>query len=167
MKYTIVEENDLKFVGFRVFSKEGNYAVDIPKTVVTLAKRIDEIQNKKNGSVQCGLFVPDLEDEEADEKSGYYVAVEVEKVESVPEGMVSLSIPKQNYAVSSYTGPVENLMDVYENYNEQLLNDGLVRIPKSWHIEKYGEESTFFEEIKRTHTINGSQPIEVKLCVPV
>ena len=55
MQYTIVKEDDLKFVGIRVFSKEENYAFDIPKAVISLAKRINEIPKKKNESVQYGL----------------------------------------------------------------------------------------------------------------
>jgi len=49
-----------------------------------------------------------------EEEDGYWVCVEVHEIKDVPDGMVSLEVPRQKYAVISHNGTKHEIRNTYE-----------------------------------------------------
>jgi len=128
----VVELNGKKLVGLRVVCSGDEYAFEIPKAAVKLKERLNEINDVLSPARLVGAFVVGDFSEEED---GYWVCVEVNKVNHVPEGMVSIEIPAQRYAVVRHTGSHAEIGNTYEDLHKWIANHNFERIHRAWHLE--------------------------------
>lgn len=77
------------------------------------------------------FFVEDLTEEE----DGYWVCVEVNDITAVPDGMVSVVVPKQKYAVQRHKGPNYEVRNTYEELHNRIKENKHERLLRSWHLE--------------------------------
>ena len=52
--------------------------------------------------------------ETSNEDDGYWVYYEVESLEDIPDGMVSLTVPKEKYAVHHFKGHSSEIFNIYD-----------------------------------------------------
>ncbi|WP_353049464.1 GyrI-like domain-containing protein [Paenibacillus sp. ISL-20] len=90
---------------------------EIPKASVELKERLHEIRDVVKPARLVGAFIVEDVTEEED---GYWVCVEVNDMKQVPEGMVSLVIPKQKYAVQRHQGPNYEIRNTYEKLHHWI-----------------------------------------------
>lgn len=130
----IKELGEIKLVGLRVLCSGDQYVNEIPKASMELQKRILEIQEVINPSLQIGAFVVDNSTEEED---GYWICVEVKKYENIPEGMVVLTVPPQKYAAIKHAGSNNMISNSYDSLHKWIEERGLKRLKDRWHLEIY------------------------------
>jgi predicted transcriptional regulator YdeE len=123
--------DELKLVGFRVQCSGEQYINEIPKASIRLNERISEIKYVTKPSLQFGAFVVDS----CSKEDGYWVCVEVQKYEDIPDDMVSLTIPSQRYAVLRYKGPNYRIKDTYTNLHQWIEQNKYKRLKDKWHLE--------------------------------
>ncbi len=128
--------NELKLVGFRVLCPGDQYIKEIPLAAKKLSEELHSIRHVKNATVQIGAFVVDAESPEFD---GYWVCVEVDEYEEVPEGMTSLTVPAQQYASLTHVGSNTEIMRKYEMLHEWIATSDYKRITSAWHLEIFQE----------------------------
>ncbi|MFI8574419.1 GyrI-like domain-containing protein [Rossellomorea aquimaris] len=125
---------ELKLIGFRVVCPGDQYIIEIPKAASKLKEKVHEIQHLVNDQVQLGAFI--AEDTTGD-LDGYWVGMEVEKIEVIPPGMVSLTIPPQTYVSTFYQGANHGIRDAYRDMHEWAEVNGYVRRRDLWHLERF------------------------------
>ncbi|WP_299741251.1 GyrI-like domain-containing protein [Rossellomorea sp. y25] len=130
----VKEIGGLNLVGFRVVCPGDEYIIEIPKAAAKLKERVDEIQHLVNKQIQLGAFV--AEDATVD-LDGYWVGMEVEKIEVIPPGMVSLTIPPQTYVSTFYQGTNHGIRDAYRDMHEWAEINGYARRRDLWHVERF------------------------------
>ena len=130
----VKEIGGLNIVGFRVLCPGEQYIIEIPKAAAVLKERGDEIQHLINKEVQLGAFV--AEDTTGD-LDGYWVGMEVEKIEVIPPGMVSFTIPPQTYVSTFYQGTNHGIRDAYRDMHEWAEINGYARRSDLWHVERF------------------------------
>ncbi len=102
--------------------------------MVRLHERIGEIKQVVDPIQWYGAFVVE---NETDETDGYWVCVEVKEFEGIPDGMETLTIPPQLYAITRYTGENHRIMNAYEELHKWIDEHDYTRLKDKWHIEKY------------------------------
>ncbi|MCQ6562494.1 effector binding domain-containing protein [Paenibacillus mendelii] len=126
---------ELKVVGLRVICKDGDaYKNEIPKAAVELKRRIGEIANRVVPERMIGVFVAG---DYSQDEDGYWVCVQVEEIADVPEGMSSLTVPPQSYAVTLHKGRTDMIFRTYELLHHWIAEHGYERVQRSWHLEIY------------------------------
>ncbi|WP_183163782.1 GyrI-like domain-containing protein [Alteribacter keqinensis] len=70
-------------------------------------------------------------------EDGYWVGLEVEEFNRIPEGMTSLSVPPGKYAVKEYEGSASQIMKVYNELHNEMSSAGVRRDLQAWHLEEY------------------------------
>ncbi|WP_245807785.1 GNAT family N-acetyltransferase [Halobacillus massiliensis] len=135
MKDPVIKEYEsIHLVGFRVLCEGSEYVHEIPKAAEKLDQRISEIPRLKKPALQIGAFKVK---ETSAEEDGYWVCYQVESYDKVPEGMVSLTIPAQAYAVYRVTGANTKIPQAYEHIHQWMEQEGYPRLLDHWHLEKY------------------------------
>lgn len=124
--------DELKLVGYRVLCAGEKYADEIPQASKRLATRLHDMKNVKNSELQYGVFIVDAKTEQED---GYWVMVEVEYFEDIPEEMVTLIIPSQKYAAAKFEGPNKGIFEAYEELHNWSAEQGYERQTEKWHVE--------------------------------
>ncbi|OPA75358.1 AraC family transcriptional regulator [Paenibacillus selenitireducens] len=128
----VVELNEMKLVGLRVVCPGDQYVNEIPKASLVLKERLNEINDVVRPIRLIGaFFVGDFSEEE----DGYWVCVEVNTSIQIPEGMVSVVVPKQKYAVIRHNGSYSDIRNTYEKLHHWIEENKLERLQKSWHLE--------------------------------
>lgn len=97
----IEHRSELCLVGkcLKTSFKEGRQAKEIPPFFhdTVMNRDMDRVANRKNSDQYCIIkTTPGSDDFE------YYIAVETDGSGDVPEGMVSISVPEQDYAVLTF-----------------------------------------------------------------
>lgn len=128
----VVELGEKKLVGLRVVCPGDQYVHEIPKASFKLKERLNEIRDVISPARLVGAFIVGDFSEEED---GYWVCVEVSEIGQVPEGMVSLIVPKQKYAVIRHKGPNDEIRNTYEKLHHWMDENKLERLQRSWHLE--------------------------------
>lgn len=128
----IVEKEELNLVGIRVRCPGDQYVSEIPKAFQELERRLDEILHRTISEERIGVFKPG---DYSDEEDGYWTCVQVERCGELPDGMVSLTVPKQKYAIKWHYGPNTRIKDTYARLHELLREAGHERDEKAWHLE--------------------------------
>lgn len=128
----VVELHEMRLVGIRVVCPGDQYVKEIPKASVELKNRLQEIRDVVKPVRLVGAFIAE---DVSGEKDGYWVCVEVHNMKQVPEGMASLVIPQQKYAVQRHQGPNDEIRNTYENLHCWILENNHERLPRSWHLE--------------------------------
>lgn len=132
----IAELAEMKLVGFRVVCEGSQYAEEIPKVVKKLYKYLDEIRHLVYPIKQVGAFVAK---EKSKDEDGYWVCFEVTDYERVPEEMVTLTVPPQSYAVTTYRGEASGIFHAYDALHEWVKQQGYTRQPSLWSLEIYSQ----------------------------
>ncbi|MFS0725324.1 GyrI-like domain-containing protein [Paenibacillus sp. 1P07SE] len=83
------------------------HAGEIRELQVQLKNRLDEIPRKTYPDQLLGLSYPDGE-----ERLTHYALVEVEQVDIIPEGMVTIALPELDYVTYSHASEA----DISESY---------------------------------------------------
>ena len=95
---------------------------------------MNDIKQVTNSSVLYGAFVVDCYSEDED---GYWVCVQVNECEDIPDDMVFLTIPPQRYAVSKHYGSNYSIRDTYTRLHAWIERNGYERQLDKWHLERY------------------------------
>ncbi|MDF2652322.1 MAG: transcription activator [Paenibacillus sp.] len=128
----IVELDSKRLIGLRVLCEGDEYVHEIPKATAALKERLAEVKGAVYPEQFIGAFVVgDCPDEE----DGYWIGVEVNQDYVIPDGMVSLTIPSQKYAVITHEGPNTEIRNTYELLHQWIASMGLERNLSSWHLE--------------------------------
>lgn len=128
----VVELHEMRLVGIRIVCPGDQYVKEIPKASVELKNRLQEIRDVVKPVRLVGAFIAE---DVSGEEDGYWVCVEVLDMKQVPEGMVSLVIPQQKYAVQRHQGPNDEIRNTYEKLHRWILENNHERLPRSWHLE--------------------------------
>jgi AraC family transcriptional regulator len=132
-----MEPKMIKRAGFQVVGMKyrgKNEQKEIPQLWRQYGARWQEIENLVNEKVAYGVM------DHFDEDSGefdYIAAMEVENVKDIPEGMVSVELPEQTYAVFPCT-----LATIKESYDAALKK----WLPESGYRHSGGPEFELYDE---------------------
>jgi predicted transcriptional regulator YdeE len=132
-KKRIVEMEEINLIGFHVLCEGSQYIKEIPKAAKRLQERISEIHGVKDGR-QIGAFVTDSASEHED---GYWIGVEADRNNPVPEGMTSLTVRSQRYAAIQHHGPNTDIRKSYEILHRWIEAEGQERSEDGWNLEIY------------------------------
>jgi predicted transcriptional regulator YdeE len=135
---TIKRLNQIKLVGFRVLCEGEQYIEEIPKAARLLNERSGEIKKVLDSEQQVGAFVVE---ESTPDEDGYWIGVQVDEYEDIPEGMVTLNIPSQKYAAIKHHGPNDRIRSSYVELHQWISEQGLERAIKGWNLEIYQKEN--------------------------
>jgi predicted transcriptional regulator YdeE len=130
----IQELGELKLVGFRVLCPGDQYVVEIPLAAERLQERTKKIKHIVNPSQQYGAFI--VENDSHDE-DGYWVCVEVREYETIPADMVTLTIPRQRYAVTRHKGSNLKIVETYNELHNWIKEKDFTRLTDKWHLERF------------------------------
>lgn len=128
----VTELQEMGLVGLRVVCDGDQYVKEIPKAANLLKSRLHEIQEVLSPVRLVGAFIAGDYSEAED---GYWVCVEVKDVVEVPEGMVSIMIPAQRYAVIRHSGPNHEIRQTYETLHKWMRENEYERKLRAWHLE--------------------------------
>ncbi|MFD2640215.1 GyrI-like domain-containing protein [Piscibacillus salipiscarius] len=135
----IKEIEEKKLVGFRVVCNDmAGYGEKIPKASMLLEQRKGEIKHLVEPVKLIGAF---MAAESTEDEDGYWVCFEVNDFEDLPEGMVSLIVPKQKYAVLNFKGHASEIFHVYSHLHNWIDENGYQRKPNKWTLEIYNSWS--------------------------
>ncbi|WP_216663307.1 GyrI-like domain-containing protein [Bacillus haikouensis] len=145
------EVEEKKLVGFRVVCEDmTGYGQEIPKASMALNRRKNEINHLVEAAKLIGTFKAA---ETSEEDDGYWVCYEVLDFGDIPEGMVSLVVPAQKYAVLNFKGHASEIFRVYTHLHKWIEEKEYMRIPDKWSLEIYSNWS--------------EKEAEVDLCDPI
>ncbi len=126
-----------KLVGFRVVCEDmRGYGKQIPEAYMSLERRKSEIKQLVEPVKLIGAFKAQ---ESSEEDDGYWVCFEVHEFENIPEGMVSLVVPAQKYAVLNFKGHASEIFQVYTHLHKWISENGYERVPGKWSLEIYSK----------------------------
>ncbi|ARI78688.1 GyrI-like domain-containing protein [Halobacillus mangrovi] len=133
----VTEIRKKKLVGFRVVCEDmAGYGQVIPKASMVLDRRKGEIKNLVEPVKLIGAFKAA---ETCEEDDGYWVCYEVESFEDIPDGMASLTVPEETYAVLHFRGHASEIYSVYEHLHQWIEENGYNRSPEKWTLEIYSK----------------------------
>ncbi|MHA2937816.1 AraC family transcriptional regulator [Vibrio sp. RC27] len=101
-------------------SEKTNIAEKLPSLWQSFIPRLAEIENQIEGT--CYGIISVEENKEGEQKLFYTSCVEVSEIASLPEGMISLTLPEQRYAEFKHKGQV----------NTKHFNQTISYIYSSW-----------------------------------
>ncbi|GAA0345251.1 hypothetical protein GCM10008967_39600 [Bacillus carboniphilus] len=128
-----------KLVGFRVLASNiEEFQQDIPKASLELIRRKNEIHNLVEPVKLIGAFKAG---ETSEEDDGYWSCLEVTDFEQIPEGMVTLTVPEQQYAVLQFKGHASEIYGTYTHLHQWIQENGYTRTPSNWTLEIYSKWS--------------------------
>jgi predicted transcriptional regulator YdeE len=125
---------EIHLIGIRVCCRAEEYLSEIPQAAKRLEERKHEISHVTNPTQQMGAFVVEASSEE---EEGYWVCVQVKKVGQIPNGMVSLTIPPQTYAVMKHNGPNTTILHTYDELHNWIEKSSWTRKLGAWHLERF------------------------------
>ncbi|MFH1770627.1 MAG: GyrI-like domain-containing protein [archaeon] len=140
MDYKIVEKDEFLVVGIpvKVSLNDEGYQKKIMQTWMDIMPRVDEIKNRSSElffgicDTSCGI--------ERDECSFESIAaVEVSKIEDVPEGMTSKKVPAAKYFVATHKGRVEKLGQTWGAIEQEMKTQDLKEDRAKIFFELYDE----------------------------
>lgn len=138
----IVQLEQKELIGLRVQCGGDQYVHEIPKAAAALRARVAEIEGAIRPDRFIGAYVPG---DCPDEQDGYWICVEVGRLDKLPKGMSSLTIPPQQYAVITHQGSNTGIRGTYEVLHRWIADNGYQRDPSAWHLELSGADSDRIE----------------------
>jgi AraC family transcriptional regulator len=133
MDIKVVEKDSLKVVGI---SWNGTYSQtsSIPHMFTELEERLEEIPYKAEEPVLIAPF------HSRESEFTYYVTAPVEKIESIPAGMVGFTIPPKNYVFTTHIGKPEEVENTYLQLFKWMEEYGYDHDQNALSLEIYQEE---------------------------
>lgn len=133
------EIGEKKLVGFRVLCNSvEEYKEEIPKAMKALDSRKNEIGHLLEPVKLIGAF---KSKETSEEDDGYWVGFDVHEFQTIPDGMVSLIVPAQRYAVLNFNGHGSEIYQSYGDLHKWISKNGYERSPSDWTLEVYSKWS--------------------------
>ncbi|GGD86899.1 GyrI-like domain-containing protein [Paenibacillus nasutitermitis] len=145
---------ELKLVGIRVVAGDAKgYEEQIPLAFERLQGRLSEIAVRVEPLRLYGAYYAS---DESGQEDGYWACAEVEESLVVPEGMESVTVPPQSYAVIEHRGPIRQVYQTYEQLHRWIADKGYKRILRAWHLERYevAEDNTMIIHLHDTITVD-------------
>ncbi|MED4753984.1 GyrI-like domain-containing protein [Brevibacillus choshinensis] len=68
-----------------------------------------------------------------------YIAVEVERFEQIPVGMIGFTVPEKTYACVTHTGPMDQVQNTYQQAFQWLQKQGHQVDEAALRMERYDE----------------------------
>ncbi|MEJ8545762.1 GyrI-like domain-containing protein [Brevibacillus borstelensis] len=137
MQGKIVQLPEMSMVGASFTGPFQSLGVEMPKLWEAFFQRVSEIGQIKNPS--CFYDVSDQSKVSAHQLYTEYIAVEVEKFDRIPEGMVGFMIPARSYAVFTHQGPMDRVPATYQHAFEWISGQGLSVAEQALRLERYDE----------------------------
>ncbi|KZE46807.1 hypothetical protein AV540_21080 [Brevibacillus parabrevis] len=135
MEATIVQVPETNVVGLSFSGSFSMLIEHMPKLWETFLQRQGEIPL---------VVQPDVRYDISDENQTYqmyteYIAVEVERFEKIPPGMVGFTLPARTYARFTHTGPMETVQDTYRQLFGWLDEHGHQVDRQALRMERYDQ----------------------------
>jgi predicted transcriptional regulator YdeE len=132
-----------KLVGIKVhLTDEDSSSIDsIPKAAHELKKRLNEIQHATQTHQMIGVRSAEGS---LTGDANYWVCVQVTQFADIPQGMETLTVPAQQYAVNWYYGTRNGLSTAYFNMHSLIQKAGRSLPAQSTRIEttnSWGDQS--------------------------
>ncbi|NOU93635.1 AraC family transcriptional regulator [Paenibacillus sp. LMG 31456] len=105
--------------------------IEAPKVWHSFIQNIHLIENRVQSTVSLGVC--------DDLNQRYIASVEVDKVDVVPEGMVSLEIPANEYAVFKHKGSIQGINESFQEIGRWLHQNNYKGTHKPPFFELYDE----------------------------
>ena len=131
-KIKIVDE--FKAVGISYFGNNENG--EIIKLWAAFNSRYMEIKNKSQYGITYGIC-DDMPDSEC--RFHYVAAAEVDNLESIPEGMKTIVVPKGKYAVYTFKDTLDKLGKFYEDLFTKVMPEAGYELDMRPQFELYDE----------------------------
>ncbi|MCF7910968.1 MAG: AraC family transcriptional regulator [Candidatus Cloacimonetes bacterium] len=142
MEVKIVEKEAFKVIGLKVVTTQKKNT--IPQLWDKFNARWQDVKNIAQEGVCVGIC-PSVDDKDFDENTefAYIAGMIVKNFTEVPEGMETLEIPAQKYAVATHKGPLDKLHDTYHYLYAEWLKDSDYEFCPSAEIEWYDDRFIF------------------------
>ncbi|NPV88392.1 AraC family transcriptional regulator [Coprothermobacteraceae bacterium] len=130
-KFVVKEET--KVIGMEVLRTEDEKPEDrvITRLWEKFTARLPEIKNKKAHWAALGI----CRETEGSGLCVYMAGAEVDSFDFVPEGMVTMVLPKAKYAVFTHEGPLEKIGETYDYiYREWLPKSGYRQVAPGFEL---------------------------------
>lgn len=119
----------IHLVGYRLNLPEGtNRAAAIQEAAHQLGERVAEMTCALDPFFMIGAYLPSQED-------AYWVGLQSSQTKSIPEGMESVTLPTQRYAVKWHYGLRSDVQRTYQRMNELLDQAGITLDHQAWRVE--------------------------------
>lgn len=142
MEVKILEKPALKVIGMKVITTQANNT--IPQLWDRFNPRCQEIQNIAEKGVCVGVCLSvETKDFDENTKFAYIAGMIVENFDQVPEGMETVEILPQKYAVSTHRGSLDKLHDTYHYLYGEWLKNSEYEFSPSAEIEWYDHRFKF------------------------
>ncbi len=154
----IINQKSMVLVGLKtcfysVDSEKNNIGDKLPVLWRTFLERLDEIDN--TCSRVCYGVVQQINNNT--DQLEYYAAIEVNQVEVLPKGMVSLNIPESRYAKFTHSGEVIKIDNTVNYiYSSWLMNSGKQHTSGP-DLEVYGER---YDPVSEQSIMHYAIPVE-------
>jgi AraC family transcriptional regulator len=133
MDIQVIEKKEMKVVGI---SWNGNYSEfkEIPRLFNVMEERLEEIDFQTEEPILVAPF------HSRETEFTYYVTKPVEKIETIPVGMVGFTIPSKNYCVSTHNGRLEEVENTYHQMFMWMKEYGYEQDHHALSLEIYKQE---------------------------
>ncbi|WP_164545505.1 GyrI-like domain-containing protein [Paenibacillus albus] len=122
------ELEPMHVVGYRLTLPEGvDRIAIIQETARRLRNRVTEINGALDPFFMIGAYLPSQRD--------YWVGVQVNQIDRIPDGMEVVTLPSQRYAVKWHYGLRSDVQQTYERMNELLEQAGIPLNHQAWQVE--------------------------------
>jgi AraC family transcriptional regulator len=159
MEPRIVEKGEIKVIGMTYFGENKN--MEVTRLWDRFLPRLDEIKNRIGSCQSYGIcsYTPATQE---DFQFEYMACVETGGLESIPEGMVSKTLPANKYLVFTFRG---NFYDGMKNKIQELYSYAYGTYMPEHGYEPAGPYD--FEYYDERFTGTGSVNSEIDIYIPV
>lgn len=130
------ERKKIIIIGMRYQGKNENN--EIPKLWSRFIPRVTEIKNVLNSSISYG-FETYTEDSKESGELSYIAGIEVECKDIVPQGMVSIEIPANRYAVFPISAIIEDVPKTIKRIYSKLLFELKLELCDTYDFELFDQ----------------------------
>jgi AraC family transcriptional regulator len=143
MKPVIKQIEEMKIVGMEKTTTLNTSYIDIPKLWENFCSRMHEINNVADKKTFYEVRKPDMnfsmDDFKETSEFTEIAGLEVTTVDTMPEGMINVTIPAGKYAVFTHKGSPINLRQTYEYIWGTWLPNSGYEADLRFDFELYGE----------------------------
>lgn len=155
MEPTIKEIGELKLVGIKHHGTDK----DIPEVWMKMTPYYDKIQHKAKPDV--GVEYSWGECDEHKDKYWFMVSSLVEKLEDIPEGLETATIPAQKYAVFTHKGTIHTIGKTFNHIYKEWLPNSDIECSGNFNLQWYDDRFTVKGKMGQ------SQDAEVDILIPI
>lgn len=150
MKPVIKEIKEMKIIGMEKTTTLNTSYIDIPKLWEKFCSRMCEIKNAADNKTFYEVRKPDMnfsmDDFKETSEFTEIAGLEVTSIDTIPEGMITVTIPAGKYAVFTHKGNPINLRQTYEYIWGTWLPNSGYEADLRFDFELYGERFKGMED---------------------